>query len=347
MDVDRLRLRLKEYGQEHLLAYWDELDCTDQEKLFNELSQLDLDYVTQSFERCVNQVNSAGAKLDDKMQPLPKAICGSVLSTSPADKASYEELAFAQIAAGKMAILLLAGGQGTRLGVAYPKGMYDVGLPSAKSLFQLQAERIVKLQQLANKGMKTITMMWKNRAHMKICISHNLGQQGGGKITLYIMTSASTVQPTTDFFKEHNYFGLCADQVVVFQQGTLPCFTFEGKIILGSKSEVSRAPDGNGGLYRALEQDGVLDDMEKRGVEFIQLYCVDNILVRVGDPVFTGYCISKGAECGNKVVPKGFPTEAVGITCKVDGKYQVRDTYKNQCTIPETKCKPCSVSGNM
>ena len=159
MDVDRLRLRLKEYGQEHLLAYWDELDCTDQEKLFNELSQLDLDYVTQSFERCVNQVNSAGAKLDDKMQPLPKAICGSVLSTSPADKASYEELAFAQIAAGKMAILLLAGGQGTRLGVAYPKGMYDVGLPSAKSLFQLQAERIVKLQQLANKGMKTVTMV--------------------------------------------------------------------------------------------------------------------------------------------------------------------------------------------
>ena len=89
------------------------------------------------------------------------------------------------------------------------------------------------------------------------------------------------------------------------------------------RSEIARAPDGNGGLYRALDQDGVLDDMERRGVEYIQLYCVDNILVRVGDPVFTGYCISKGAECGNKVVPKGFPSEAVGITCKVDGKYQV------------------------
>ena len=107
------------------------------------------------------------------------------------------------------------------------------------------------------------------------------------------MTSASTVEPTTVFFQEHNYFGLSSDQVVVFQQGTLPCFTFEGKIILNEKSEVARAPDGNGGLYRALHQDGVLDDMERRGVEFIQLYCVDNILVRVGDPVFTGYCISK------------------------------------------------------
>jgi len=303
MDVERLRLRLKEYGQCHLLEYWDVLDSTEQEKLFQELSNLDLDYVTQSFERCVNQVNSQGAKLDDKMQPLPSAICGSILKVSEAEKKSYESLAFQQIAMGKMAILLLAGGQGTRLGVAYPKGMYDVGLPSAKSLFQLQAERIVKLQKLA--AAKAGTNVDK------------------AKITLYIMTSASTVEPTTLFFQEHNYFGLCSDQVVVFQQGTLPCFTFEGKIILNGRSEVARAPDGNGGLYRALDQDGVLNDMERRGVEFIQLYCVDNILVRVGDPVFTGYCISKGAECGNKVVPKGFPTEAVGITCKVDGKYQV------------------------
>jgi len=295
-------LRLAEYGQDHLLEYWDVLDTQEKEKLSKELKNLDLDYVTQSFERCVNQVNTAGAKLDDKMAPLPKSICGSVFNLTPAEKSGYEAAAFKQIAAGKMAILLLAGGQGTRLGVNYPKGMYDVGLPSAKSLFQLQAERIVKLQQLA--AAKSAT-------------------REEGKITLYIMTSASTVEPTTNFFRENNFFGLASDQVVVFQQGTLPCFTFEGKIIMSSKSEIARAPDGNGGLYRALDQDGVLDDMERRGVEYIQLYCVDNILVRVGDPVFTGYCISKGAECGNKVVPKGFPSEAVGITCKVDGKYQV------------------------
>merc|ERR1712038_1435442 len=139
----------------------------------------------------------------------------------------------------------------------------------------------------------------------------------------YIMTSASTVKPTTDFFKKHNYFGLEPSNVVVFQQGTLPCFAFDGKIIMDTKSSISRAPDGNGGLYRALKVGGILEDMNKRGTEYIQLYCVDNILVRVGDPVFSGYCISMGAECGNKVVPKGFPTESVGITCKVDGKYQV------------------------
>merc|ERR1711942_600922 len=144
-----------------------------------------------------------------------------------------------------------------------------------------------------------------------------------GKIAWYIMTSASTVEPTVQFFSQHNYFGLDESNVFIFQQGTLPCFTLDGKIILGEKWALSRAPDGNGGLYRALRNEGVLADMKLKGIKYIQLYCVDNVLVKVGDPVFMGYCLSKGAECANKVVRKGFPTEAVGITCKVAGHYQV------------------------
>jgi len=107
------------------------------------------------------------------------------------------------------------------------------------------------------------------------------------------MTSASTVKPTTDFFAKNGHFGLSPDDVVVFQQGTLPCFSFDGKIILSDKGSLARAPDGNGGLYRALRVDGIIDDMERRGVEYVQLYCVDNILVRVGDPLFVGYCLTK------------------------------------------------------
>merc|ERR1711910_174094 len=137
------------------------------------------------------------------------------------------------------------------------------------------------------------------------------------------MTSASTIQPTLDFFAANNYFGLSEENVVVFQQGTLPCFTFDGKMILGAKNKLSVAPDGNGGLYRALRREGILLNMRDRGIKYIQLFCGDNILVKVGDPVFMGYCLSKGAECANKVVPKGFPEESVGITCKVDGHYQV------------------------
>ena len=104
-------------------------------------------------------------------------------------------------------------------------------------------------------------------------------------------------------------------------------------MILQSKYQLARAPDGNGGLYRALQNDGILEDMKKRGVDYVQLYCVDNILVKIGDPIFTGYCIERNAECGNKVVAKGFPKESVGITCKVDGKYQVDTIYVHTCII--------------
>jgi len=300
MDIDTLRSKLTAAGQEHLLQFWEELDTNEKQALYNELSELDLDEVLEYFQRTVAEMSSAGEKLDDKMQPLTESQCGSMASSTDRELAQYESLSLEEISKSHVGILLLAGGQGTRLGTSYPKGMYDVGLPSNKTLFQLQAERIRSLETLAEKttGVK-------------------------GAITWYIMTSASTIQPTLDFFAKNQYFGLKKDNVVVFQQGTLPCFTFEGKMILGAKHKLSIAPDGNGGLYRALRREGILDDMKSKGIEYIQLYCVDNILVKVGDPLFMGYCLSKGAECANKVVRKGFPTEAVGITCKVAGHYQV------------------------
>ena len=300
MDLASLKQKLAKHDQEHLLSFWNDLDDAQKKALYDELNELDLDEVMEFFERTVVSQNDNAEKLDDKMSPLLSEQKGSMMSVTPAERKEYEDICFTQIANGKMGILLLAGGQGTRLGVSYPKGMFSVGLPSGKTLFQLQAERILKLQRLA------FEKTGKN-----------------GHIVWYIMTSAATVHPTTEFFKKNNFFGLDSSNVIVFQQGTLPCFTFSGKIILSSKHQLSRAPDGNGGLYRALRKDGILDDMCKRGVDYIQLYCVDNILVRVGDPVFGGYCISKGAECANKVVPKGFPSEAVGITCKVAGKFQV------------------------
>ena len=127
-----------------------------------------------------------------------------------------------------------------------------------------------------------------------------------GNIIMYIMTSEHTKQPTEEFFKSHNYFGLQKSNLVFFEQRMIPCFDFEGRIILETSTSVARAPDGNGGLYWALKHENILQHMEANNVQYLHVYCVDNVLVKVADPIFMGYCIQKGAESGNSTMVKVF-----------------------------------------
>jgi UDP-N-acetylglucosamine/UDP-N-acetylgalactosamine diphosphorylase len=115
------------------------------------------------------------------------------------------------------------------------------------------------------------------------------------------MVSEQTLESTAAFFHAHDYFGLDKNDILFFEQGTLPCFFKDGRVILDAKHKISRAPDGNGGLYKALVHKGVLADMALRDVKYVHAYCVDNVLVKVADPVFTGFCISKEINCGSKV----------------------------------------------
>lgn len=117
------------------------------------------------------------------------------------------------------------------------------------------------------------------------------------------MTSEFTKLATIKFFEDHNYFGLDSHNVVVFEQYTIPCLDLNGNLMLESNHHICKAPDGNGGLYAALinPKHDILRDMETRGVACVHVYCVDNILVKMADPVFVGFCIERGAECGAKV----------------------------------------------
>ncbi|CRL07311.1 CLUMA_CG020290, isoform A [Clunio marinus] len=299
-NFESLKETLSRYGQEHLLRFWEELSDIERKQLISDIQELNLEEVQSFFMRATASIDESSAKLDDRLKPVPETTFMSISRTNKDQLKIYEDEGLKQISNNHVGVLLMAGGQGTRLGFAHPKGMYDISLPSHKSLFCVQAERIRKLQELA-----------KART----------GQEG--RITWYIMTSEHTMQPTMNYFKDHDFFGLFEDDIVMFEQGSLPCFDFDGKILLDEKHRISKAPDGNGGLYRALRDTGILDDMNRRGVLSLHAHSVDNILIKIADPIFIGYCVKQSADCAAKVVEKSHPNEAVGVVCMVDGKYQV------------------------
>ncbi|XP_035210569.1 UDP-N-acetylhexosamine pyrophosphorylase-like isoform X3 [Stegodyphus dumicola] len=299
-DVEDLRKQLATYGQDHLLKFWSRLSGDQKAHLVADIQAVDFSDLTNAFKETVANRENNNQKIDLLLEPIPEELHEGVSRCTPEQLQAYRDTGLREISEGRVAALLLAGGQGTRLGVNYPKGMYDVGLPSRKTLYQLQGERLLKLEELAEQltGKK-------------------------GTIPWYIMTSEHTMEPTLEFFANHNYFGLKKENLKVFEQYMLPCLTLDGKIILETPWKMAKAPDGNGGLFRALRERGILDDMTKRGIQYVHVYCVDNILVKMADPVFIGYCISKDANCAAKVVEKVVPTEAVGVVCRVGGKFQV------------------------
>lgn len=234
-----------------------------------------------------------GGEGDDVIEPF----AGDAASTTTSDPAQLAALAEARamgvqaVADGAVAAVLLAGGQGTRLGYDGPKGMYDIGLASKRTLFQFMVERLKELGRESGRGERAVPF--------------------------YIMTSPLNHAATTAYFARHDDFGL---DVRFFPQGTLPALTPAGRMILETPTSLAVAPDGNGGLYPALVRHGILEDMASRGVRYLHVFGVDNALVRPADPAFVGYCLRQRADCGNKVLWKTSPGEKVGVVATKGGK---------------------------
>lgn len=292
---------LIEANQSHLLNFWDDLTTEQKNEFLIHLNTINYEEIGNLFKKAISSFNSENVKkLDNRMKPIPPIKFESEEGSTESQLEKYRQIGYNEISDGHVGVLLLAGGQGTRLGISYPKGMYSVGLLSGKTLFQLQAERIKKVQELAKR---------------------HTGKNG--VITWYIMTSESTEEATKEFLEKHYYFGLESKNIVQFEQGVLPCFDMNGRIILEEKDRIALAPDGNGGVYRALKEKGILTDMKNRRIRYLHVHSVDNILVKVADPTFIGYCVDKQADCGAKVVKKSSPSEAVGVVCQVDDCFRV------------------------
>ncbi|KAF9353447.1 UDP-N-acetylglucosamine pyrophosphorylase [Mortierella sp. AD094] len=262
-DIRQLKERYQAAGQGHLFTFYDDLSAEEQQQLVEQLEALNVERVNRIHQKATTCPSPMLNNQAALLAPLPEECFDSTLEASK-DK------------------------------------IHD--LPSSKSLFQIQAERILKLQNLAQQqpgAVPNVIIPW------------------------YVMTSGPTRPATVAFFQENNYFGLESSNIVFFEQGTLPCLTFDGKIMMESKSQIAVAPDGNGGVYAALRGTGVLANMAERKIEYLHAYCVDNCLVRVADPVFIGYCIQKNADCGAKVVRKNAPDEPVGVVCLRNAAFNV------------------------
>ncbi len=276
---------VKVHGQEHLLRFYPTLPEPEQHLLVEQILALDFDLL-KSLRAMASMPTQA--RESESIAPL---YARDWTGYSVAERAVFANKGMRALRDGHVGALLVAGGQGTRLGHAGPKGTFDIGLPSGKSLFQLQAERLI-----------------------------NLSRRAGKPIPWYIMTSPDNHGETKAFFETRRFFGLPEADVFFFTQDVLPVMDTAGKILLAEKGILSQGPNGNGGCFSALEKSGAFRDMRARGVEYLFFYSVDNALARVADPAFIGFAIESGLATAGKAVEKTDPEEKVGVFCLRNGR---------------------------
>lgn len=275
-------------GQQQLLKIYD--------RLSNEKEKQELldDILTVDFK----QVN----KLYDISKQPPAFKNSAIEPISYVDKSKltdaeyeeYESIGVKEIKDGKLAVVTMAGGQGTRLGHSGPKGTFDLGLDTHKSIFEILTDTLIEARKKYE-----VDIPW------------------------YIMTSEENNEETQKFFKDHNFFGYPEDCVTFFKQGKLPMLSTDGKLLVNEDGRIKEAADGHGGIFQSLLNDGMIYDMKARNIEWVFIGGVDNVLVKPVDPVLLGLSIKNNMLAAVKSIVKAHPHEKVGVFCKRDGKPSV------------------------
>ncbi len=289
MNIEEAKEKLQKYGQEHVLKYYSELSDSEKQELLAQVEDTD-------FAVLANCKNLGHADERGEFAPL------AALQVSEIEKRKDEftKLGVETIKAGKVAAVLLAGGMGTRLGSDNPKGMYDIGITKPVYIFQRIIENLLD----------------------------TVKQADGTYIRLFIMTSEKNNDATVNFLKEKNFFGYPEDKITFFKQEMAPASDYDGKVYMESKSRISTSPNGNAGWYSSLLKAGLRDVIVKEGIEWIDIFAVDNVLQRIADPCFVGATVAAKVSCGAKVVRKNAPDEKVGVMCLEDGKPSIVEYYE-------------------
>lgn len=285
--VEKLQNILKKYGQEHLLNHYETLDEVHKQKLLNQIETINFELINNLY----NNTKKENKHDADKITPIEYLDKSKLYD----DYKYYENIGKKAIKEKKLAAVTMAGGQGTRLGHKGPKGTYDIGLDSHKSLFEL--------------------------------LSDNLKEEGkkyGVIIPWFIMTSRENNKATIEFFEKHKFFGYQKDKnLFFFIQGELPMIDTEGKILIGEDGLIKQAADGHGGIYESLVKSGMTQKMKQMGIEWVFIGGIDNCLVKMVDPILMGIAINKAVTIACKSVVKVNAKEKVGVFCKRNGKPSV------------------------
>lgn len=297
MTLAQAKKKLEQYNQQHLLKYYEELSAEEQKALLTQIEETDMSILSAC--RHKEELVKKGV-----ISPLAAMESDEI----EANCDSFTAVGLDAIRSGRIGAMLLAGGMGTRLGSDEPKGMYNVGLTRELYIFE--------------------------------CLINNLMdvvKQAGKWIHLFVMTSDKNNDSTIRFLEEHGFFGYQKEYVHFFKQEMAAATDYEGNIYLEEKGKLSTSPNGNGGWFLSLKRSGLLELVHEEGIEWFNVFSVDNVLQRIADPCFIGATIQKNCAVGSKVVRKSAPDEKVGVMCLEDGKPSIVEYYELTGEMMEAK----------